>query len=81
IATGGSLDLGGFAQAIDAVALAGGTLQNGTLAGAVTSTGGTLTGLAGTASLTTSAGLTTLAGSNAYSGATNVSGGTLAVTG
>lgn len=81
IETGAILDLGGFAQAIDAVTLAGGTLQNGALAGAVTSQGGTIAALAGSASLTATSGRTTLTGTNAFSGATTVTGGTLAVDG
>jgi outer membrane autotransporter protein len=77
--TGGTLDLGGFAQAIDAVSLAGGTIQNGALAGAVTSTGGTVADLGGSASLTTQAGLTTVQGTNSYTGPTTVAGGALVV--
>jgi outer membrane autotransporter protein len=77
--TGGTLDLGGFAQAIDSVSLAGGTLQNGALTGAVTSTGGTVTDLGGSASLTTLSGLTTVLGANSYTGPTTVNGGKLVV--
>jgi autotransporter-associated beta strand protein len=75
---GGTLDLGGFAQTVNTINLAGGTLANGSLTGAVNSTGGTITGLGGLASLTTTGGTTTLDGSNTYSGATTISGGTLA---
>ncbi|MEH2484178.1 beta strand repeat-containing protein [Bradyrhizobium sp. AZCC 2230] len=78
INSGGTLDLGGFAQTVNTINLAGGTLANGSLTGAVNSTGGTITGLGGSASLTTTAGTTTLDGSNTYSGATAISGGTLA---
>ena len=81
INTGGTLDLGGFAQTINAVALAGGTLQNGTLTGAISSTGGTVNGIGGSTTLTTAAGTTTLLGTNAYSGATTINGGTLDVSG
>ncbi|WP_454916810.1 autotransporter-associated beta strand repeat-containing protein [Xanthobacter sediminis] len=81
VGAGGTLDLGGFSQAIDTLALAGGTLRNGALAGAVISTGGTISGLGGTAALTIGAGLTTLSGSSSFSGPTQVSAGTLAVTG
>ncbi|GGF88688.1 hypothetical protein GCM10007301_55800 [Azorhizobium oxalatiphilum] len=77
IAAGGTLDLGGFAQVVNAVALNGGTLQNGILTGAITSAGGAVVGLSGTASLTTTAGTTVLSGTNAYTGLTQVSGGTL----
>jgi YVTN family beta-propeller protein/autotransporter-associated beta strand protein len=79
--TGGTLDLGGFAQTINAVSLAGGALQNGSLTGAITSTGGTVNGIGGGATLTTTAGNTTLLGANAYTGATAVNGGTLDVIG
>ncbi|MFC7396714.1 autotransporter domain-containing protein [Chelatococcus sp. GCM10030263] len=79
IESGATLDLGGFAQAIDSVSLAGGTLQNGALAGAVTSTGGTVAGLGGSASLTTQAGITTVQGTNSYTGPTTVAGGMLVV--
>jgi autotransporter-associated beta strand protein len=77
INTGGTLNLGGFAQTINAVSLAGGTLTNGQLTGAITSTGGTISTLGGSASVTTTSGTTTLSGTNTYSGATNVNGGTL----
>ncbi|MDR6873430.1 autotransporter-associated beta strand protein [Bosea sp. BE125] len=81
INTGGTLDLGGFAQTINAVSLAGGTLTNGTLTGAVTSTGGTINAIAGTATVTTTAGLTTATGANTYTGATTINGGELRVNG
>ena len=81
INTGGTLDLGGVAQTINAVSLAGGALQNGALTGAITSTGGTVNGIGGGATLTTTAGITTLLGANAYTGATAVNGGTLDVAG
>ncbi|MFA6968834.1 autotransporter domain-containing protein [Bosea sp. (in: a-proteobacteria)] len=81
VSTGGTLDLGGFSQAIASVALAGGTLTNGALTGAVTSSGGTIDGLGGSASVTTQAGATTLTGTNSYTGATTVNGGTLVVNG
>jgi autotransporter-associated beta strand protein len=79
--TGGTLDLGGFAQTINAVALAGGTVKNGTLTGAITSTGGMVDGIGGSTSLTTTSGVTTLVGTNGYTGATTVNGGRLAVNG
>ncbi|MDH2353990.1 autotransporter domain-containing protein [Bradyrhizobium sp. SSUT18] len=81
INTGGTLNLGGTAQTINAVALAGGTLKSGLLNGAVTSTGGTLDGLRGGMSLTTTGGVTTVTGPNAYTGATIVNGGLLSVNG
>ncbi len=80
INTGGTLDLGGFAQAINTVSLAGGTLQNGSLTGAVTSSGGTMSGIGGTTALTTTAGTTTFTGANTYTGATTINGGTLTAT-
>ncbi|MEP9379293.1 autotransporter-associated beta strand repeat-containing protein [Aquabacter sp. CN5-332] len=81
INAGGTLDLGGFSQAIGTVALSGGTLQNGALAGAVTSTGGIISGLGGTASVSVTLGTTTLLGTNGFAGPTTVSGGTLVVAG
>ena len=72
-----TLDLGGFGQTINAVILAGGKLTNGSLTGAVTSTGGTIDGLGGTASVTVNSGTTTATGNNSYSGVTNLNGGTL----
>lgn len=80
IKTGGTVDLGGFKQTINTVNLAGGTIQNGSLTGAITSTGGTVSGIGGTATLMVSGGTTTLAGINSYTGATTVSVGTLEVT-
>ena len=81
VSTGGTIDLGSYAQAIDSVTLDGGTLKNGTLTGAIASRGGVVSDLAGTASLTLSSGTTTVSGANAYTGATTVNGGVLAVTG
>ncbi len=77
----GTLDLGGFAQTINAVSLAGGTLTNGSLTGAVTSAGGTINGLGGAATVTTTGGITSVTGSNAYTGVTMVNGGLLTVNG
>jgi autotransporter-associated beta strand protein/predicted outer membrane repeat protein len=62
INTGGTLDLGGLAQTINAVTLAGGTIQNGPLVGLITSQGGTVNGIGGTAALTTTAGTTRVIG-------------------
>ncbi len=81
INTGGTISLGGFGQAIDNVALSGGMLTNGALTGAVTSTGGSIAGLGGSMSLTTTGGHTTVTGPNAYTGATTVNGGVLSVNG
>ena len=77
ITAGGTVDLGGFAQAIAMVNLSGGTLQNGALTGSVTSTGGGMNGISGAASLLTTAGVTVLSGSNTYVGNTDVGAGTL----
>lgn len=84
--TGGTLDLGGFAQSINAVALAGGTLTNGSLTGAVTSTGGTINGISGAATLTTTSGTTVLSGNNSFTGisgsaALTMTGGTTILSG
>jgi uncharacterized protein with beta-barrel porin domain len=81
INTGGTANLGGFAQIINSVALAGGTITNGTLTGAINSTGGTVNNIGGTASLTANSGTTNLTGLNTYTGPTTISAGTLALTG
>jgi autotransporter-associated beta strand protein len=81
--SGGTLDLGGFAESVGAVTLSSGTIQNGTL---TSSTGFGLSGgtvaanavLAGSAGLDkTGAGSATVSGTHTYSGPTAVSGGTL----
>ncbi len=77
IATHGTVDLGGFAQTINLVDLDGGTLQHGSLTGAVLSSGGAISGLSGSATVTTEDGVTTLSGVNSYTSATAVEGGTL----
>ena len=81
INTGGTLDLGLLAQTINIVSLSGGTLTNGALTGAVTSSGGTLNSLGGGMTLTVSSGATNVTGTNTYTGATTVNGGTLSVNG
>ncbi len=78
---GGTLDLGGFAQTIGTVSLAGGTIQNGSLTGAVNSSGGTINGLGGLLNLTTTAGTTIVTGTNSFIGSTTVNGGVLDVLG
>ena len=45
--SGAILDLGGFAQTINSVTLTGGTIQNGSLTGAISSAGGTVNGIGG----------------------------------
>lgn len=70
--TGSILDLGGFSQTINQLNLNGGTVQNGTLSAAISSSNGTVTGIDGTASLTANSGITYLEGNNAYSGGTQV---------
>jgi fibronectin-binding autotransporter adhesin len=77
INTGGTVDLGGFAQTMNTVSLAGGTIQNGSLTGTITSTGGAINNIGGTAALMANGGITTLAGTNTYSGGTTVTAGTL----
>ncbi len=73
----GTLDLGGFTQTIDDVRLAGGTITNGALAGAVTATGGSIIGLEGTASVTLTGGALTMSGANSYTGDTLINAGIL----
>ncbi|MBR1259898.1 autotransporter domain-containing protein [Bradyrhizobium sp. U87765 SZCCT0134] len=77
----GTLDLGGTTQTQSSVQLNGGTIINGNLNAPVSSTGGTIRNLGGTASLTTTDGVTTLLGTVRYSGATVVNGGTLNLAG
>jgi len=82
INTGGTVDLGGFSNTINSVALAGGTIQNGSLTGAITSSGGTINAIGGSASVEASSNKTTVEGSNGYTGATTIdNGATLAMTG
>ena len=66
INTGGTLDLGGFAQTVNSVSLAGGTVQDGSLtsSGGIVSTGGTVNGISGSTGLTANGGTTTLLGAN-----------------
>jgi uncharacterized protein with beta-barrel porin domain len=73
--SGGVLDLGGTNQTINTVALAGGTLGNGLLTGAVTSTGGFISALGGPMTLTANGGITVFSGNNGYFGATTVNNG------
>lgn len=81
VSTGGTLDLAGTTQTQAAVNLAGGLIKNGNLNAPISSVGGSLDGIGGSASLTTLGGITSLFGINAYSGATNVNGGVLDVEG
>ena len=79
-----TLDLGGSAQSLTAVTIAGGVIKNGTLtATGYTSTGGTASAvLAGAgAALTHNSGTLTLSGANTYTGTTTIAGGTLEVVG
>jgi autotransporter-associated beta strand protein len=78
---GGMLDLGGTTQTQAGVSLAGGVLQNGNLKAPISSTGGTLNGIGGTASLTTSLGITAVVGTNTYTGGTTINGGVVDVVG
>jgi autotransporter-associated beta strand protein len=79
--SGGTLDLGGTTQTQAVLNLNGGTIQNGSLNTAITSTGGILNGIGGAASLTTASGITSLIGNNTYSGGTTVNAGILVLTG
>lgn len=81
VSTGGILDLAGTTQTQAAVNLAGGLIKNGSLNAPISSIGGSLNGIGGSASLTTLGGVTSLFGINGYSGATNVNAGVLDVEG
>jgi fibronectin-binding autotransporter adhesin len=84
---GGTVNLGGFWEALFPFTLAGGTIENGAITNlapvpiaVITSTGGTVDGIGGTTALTVNSGVPTLkttTGPNAYSGATTINGGTL----
>jgi autotransporter-associated beta strand protein len=75
--TVGTLDLGGTTQTQALVELDGGTLRNGRLNAPITSTGGAMDGIGGSASLTTTTGLTTITGTNTYTGGTTLDGGAI----
>jgi autotransporter-associated beta strand protein len=78
VESGAILDLGGFAQTINSVTLTGGTIQDGSLTGAISSAGGTVNGIGGSASLEATASVdpTMMEGSNTFTGATTVDAGT-----
>jgi uncharacterized protein with beta-barrel porin domain len=77
----GNFDLKGFSQGINTINLGGGTIENGSLAGSVFSTGGFLNKMGGSMSLTAASGVTSISGISNYSGRTTVDGGTLTVLG
>jgi fibronectin-binding autotransporter adhesin len=70
----GQLDLGGFAQTVNLVDLSGGSVQNGTLTGDIQSAGGSITDIAGPATISINAG-TTYFNNVTNTGATSVNGG------
>ena len=82
VVAGGTFDLGGFAETVNGVRLAGGAIANGTLTSATfafdVQAGSASATLAGTQGLTkTGAGTVTLSGNNTYTGTTTVGAGTL----
>ena len=81
--SGGVLDLGGTTQTQSGgtTLSGGGTIENGNLNSAISSSGGTLNGIGGAASLMTTGGTTTLLGNETYTGPTTVNGGALEVLG
>jgi fibronectin-binding autotransporter adhesin len=82
--TGGTavFELGNGIETVAGVTLAaGGTVQNGTLNAPITSTGGTVDDIAGSASLAANAGTTNLTGANTYTGTTTIAGGAIALGG
>lgn len=74
IGFGATLDLGGFGQTINTVILENGSIRNGSLTGAVTSSGGAIRDLGGTAAVTIVEGTTTFSGANTYTGPTKAGG-------
>ena len=85
VSVAGTLDLNSLPNptTVKSLTLAGGTIVDGSLNvnGPISSSGGTLSGIGGTASLTTFAGTTMLQGNNSYAGMTTVNGGALEVVG
>jgi fibronectin-binding autotransporter adhesin len=85
VSVAGTLDLNSLPNptTVRSLTLAGGTIVDGSLNvnGPISSSGGTLSGIGGTASLTTFAGTTMLQGNNSYAGMTTVNGGVLDVVG
>lgn len=80
--TGGSLDLGGFAETIGVLTMTSGTVTSGTISATAynVSGGALLATLGGTGGFTQSgSGLTTLGGTNSFPAGTTLSGGTLAL--
>ena len=77
VATSGTLDLGGFTQTINNVTLGGGTIQNGSLIGAIVGRFvGIVSGIGGPASLTTS-GTVDMENGNSFTGPTVINSGGL----
>ena len=75
---GGTLDLGGFTQTINNVTL-GGTIQNGSLIGAIVDGGfGIVSGIGGPASLTTT-GTVDMENGNSFTGPTVINSGGIAI--
>ena len=82
IATGGTLDLGGFEQGIASISLAGGTLANGALTGSISSIGGTIRDISGTANaLRAIGGTTTLTGAGSFAQGVTLAGGDVVLQG
>lgn len=82
IATGGTLDLGGFEQGIAAISLAGGTLASGALTGSISSSGGTIRDISGTANaLRAIGGTTTLTGAGSFAQGVTLAGGDIVLQG
>ncbi|WAC24088.1 autotransporter-associated beta strand repeat-containing protein [Blastomonas sp. SL216] len=82
IATGGTLDLGGFEQGIGSISLAGGTLANGALTGSISSSGGTIRDISGTANaLRAIGGTTTLTGAGSFAQGVTLAGGDVVLQG
>ncbi|WP_146163381.1 autotransporter domain-containing protein [Sphingomonas fennica] len=71
----GTVDLAGGTHGITDTILAGGVIRNGSVTGKISSNGGAIEDLGGSATLAAGSGTTVLRGSNTYFGHTTIGGG------